>query len=76
MVCKKYHKNQLYLCFENLTMAPYCKALIDWKLLSKFDIDYINQYHKKVFDTLAPLLKDDLIALKYLEKECESYKEK
>lgn len=54
-------------------MAPYSKALIDWKLLSKPDIDYVNSYHKKVYETLAPLLKDDPIALKYLAKECEPY---
>jgi len=70
MLCKKSEKHQNYLCFENITMAPYCQALIKWDLLTKADIDYINEYHKKVYEVLKPLLKNDEIALKYLEREC------
>ena len=34
--------------FENFTVAPYCRELIDMSLLSRFDVDYINQFHSKV----------------------------
>ena len=73
MICKKSKVNEDYLCFENITMAPYCKALIKWEMLSKSDINQINEYHKKILDTLKPLLKNDEIALKYLERECSPY---
>lgn len=73
MVCVKHKQHEKFLCFENITMVPYCKNLIKWDLLSKDDIDYINSYHKKVYETLKPLLADDEIALKYLEKECKPY---
>ena len=40
------HENRL--CFENLTLTPYCRELIDVALLSPADRDYINGFHKKV----------------------------
>ncbi len=73
MICKKLEKNEKFLCFENITMAPYCKALIEWKMLTKEDVEYVNAYHKKVLEKLSPLLKDDALTLKWLEKECAPY---
>eukprot|EP00831_Metopus_contortus_P005447 TRINITY_DN1205_c0_g1_i3.p1 TRINITY_DN1205_c0_g1~~TRINITY_DN1205_c0_g1_i3.p1 ORF type:complete len:170 (-),score=16.92 TRINITY_DN1205_c0_g1_i3:186-695(-) len=63
-------KNPKFLCFENITLAPYCRSLIKKELLSQDNIDYINTYHKRVYDTLSPMLKDDEITLNYLAKEC------
>ena len=40
------HENRLK--FENLTILPYSRELIDKELLSRFDIEYINNFHKKV----------------------------
>jgi len=34
--------------FENLTVCPYSKELIDPTLLQPNDRDYINQFHKRV----------------------------
>lgn len=34
--------------FENLTITPYSKELIDSSLLSPVDRDYINNFHKHV----------------------------
>lgn len=42
--------------FENLTVAPYCRELIDMNLLSRFDVDYINQFHAKVKFILSNIL--------------------
>ncbi len=44
------------LCFETLTLAPIDKKLIEPSLLTKFEIDQLNTYHQKVYDTLTLLL--------------------
>ena len=38
--------------FENLTMAPIDKNLIDKSILTKNEVQWINSYHKKVFANL------------------------
>lgn len=50
-------KKQNKLKFENLTLAPIEKNLIDFSLLNKTEKKYINNYHKKVYSTLSPYLK-------------------
>ena len=51
--------------FENLTMAPIEKELIDINLLNNKEKNWINDYHKKVFKNLkSGMYKNDLIELK------------
>ena len=38
--------------FDNLTMAPIDKELIDESLLSRKEKNWINDYHKRVFHNL------------------------
>ena len=64
-------KGEKMLGFENLTLLPYEKNLIDLHLVSKDYRNYINDFHKKVFETLSPFLKDDKKALNYLKKKTE-----
>lgn len=45
--------------FETLTLCPIDTAPIDIRLLSKDDIGWLNEYHKRVFDSLAPYLDED-----------------
>ena len=42
--------------FENLTMAPIDKNLIDLKILNRHEKDWINNYHKKVFYNLKKFM--------------------
>jgi Xaa-Pro aminopeptidase len=42
--------------FETLTLCPYEKELIDIGLLERSEISWINEYHKRVFDLVSPLL--------------------
>ena len=52
-------------CFEDLTMAPIDKNLIDQKILSKNEKIWLNSYHKKVFDNLKGFMnKTEFIELK------------
>ena len=53
--------------FENLTMAPIDKDLIDIKILNKDEKNWLNDYHKKVFDNLKKFMnKIEIIDLKKL----------
>ena len=44
------------LHFENLTLAPIERNLINFKLLNNKEKKYLNGYHKKVYMTLNPYL--------------------
>jgi Xaa-Pro aminopeptidase len=44
------------LGFETLTLAPYCRALIDVALLTADEIAWIDAYQARVRETLAPHL--------------------
>ena len=48
-------KNKLK--FENLTLAPIEKNLINFNLLKKSEKKYLNNYHEKVYAKLSPYLE-------------------
>tara|TARA_Y100000590_G_scaffold112056_1_gene127769 strand:+ start:4694 stop:6418 length:1725 start_codon:yes stop_codon:yes gene_type:complete len=54
LIYMKKYKNKLK--FENLTLAPIEKDLINYKLLNIKEKKYLSEYHKKVFFTLSPFL--------------------
>lgn len=45
-----------FLAFETMTLFPIDLNLIDKSLLTSTEIDWLNAYHQKVYDALAPLL--------------------
>jgi Xaa-Pro aminopeptidase len=52
-------------CFENLTMAPIDKSLINKKILKKNEINWLDNYHKIVFKNLKEFMsKSELFELK------------
>ena len=53
---KKFKKK---LFFENLTLAPIERDLIDFKLLSKKEKKYLFQYNMLVYTKLSPYLKNN-----------------
>ena len=60
--------NESFLCFENITRVPLEKKLIDKNKLTKFEIDWINSYHKKVFSDLSKLInKENLELIEFLK---------
>ncbi|EIN09077.1 Creatinase/aminopeptidase [Punctularia strigosozonata HHB-11173 SS5] len=59
-----------YLGFENVTMCPIQKKLIDTTLLSVKERAWLDKYHQEVLDKVGPLLKNDARALEWLEREC------
>ena len=56
------------LLFEDLTLVPYDKNLINKDLLSRLEIKYLNNYHKEVFEKLNSFL--NLKELNFLKKIC------
>jgi len=51
--------------FDNLTLAPIDKSLIQKKLLNENEINWLNNYHAKVFNNLKKFMnKSELIQLK------------
>ncbi|CAC5378203.1 pepP [Mytilus coruscus] len=59
-------KDIRFLTFETITMVPYEHHLIDYSLLSKDQMEWLNSYHKKVQRTIGPLIIDDPLASKWL----------
>ena len=64
-------KDDNHLGFENLTFLPYERNLIDMNLISNDFKKYIDDFHKKCYDILSPLLKNDSKALDYLKRKTE-----
>ena len=42
--------------FENLTLAPLEKSLINYKLLDKTEKDYLFRYHLNIYSEYSALL--------------------
>ncbi|KAL8540826.1 hypothetical protein ACS0TY_002157 [Phlomoides rotata] len=45
-----------YLGFEKLTFVPIQTKLVDLSLLSTTEMDWLNDYHKQVWEKISPLL--------------------
>ena len=74
VLCKVHPQYPNFLCFENLTMAPYCQKLIVKELLLPQHLIEINSYHESVKTTLLPLLGNselDLLTKEYINRECK-----
>ncbi|CAF4479709.1 unnamed protein product [Rotaria socialis] len=63
---KSAYNNKQFLRFNTITLVPYERSLIDVTLLTKVQLNAINQYHAKVAKILEPLLKNDKTALNAL----------
>lgn len=61
--------DQPFLGFENVTMVPYCRNLIDVNLLSSEEKKWIDSYHATVLETTKDFFKDDPLTLAWLTRE-------
>ena len=61
IVCKKAEKNAFgqFMCFEHLTMVPFDLDGIDAEQMSAKERALLNEYHAKVYETIAPYLEAD-----------------
>ena len=51
-----------YLEFETLTLTPIDLRLVDEKLLTEAERDWLNAYHKRVFKEIGPQVKGEVKA--------------
>ena len=52
-------KENKKIFFKNLTLAPIEKDLIDYKLLTKYEKDYLFRYHLDVYSKISPFLNQE-----------------
>lgn len=51
--------NEAFYTFEDLTKVPYARNLIDKSLLSAQEIQWIDDYHREIYELLLDDLDDD-----------------
>lgn len=61
-----------FMYLESLTMVPFDRDAIDTALLNSDEREWLNTYHKKVFDTISPYLNG--AELEWLKKTTEKIK--
>lgn len=73
LVCvrKKANEYGVFLGFEPLTMVPFETEAILWDHLSQQEIHWLNTYHKKVYETIAPYLNEE--EREWLKKATREY---
>ncbi len=47
------------LCFETITLCPFEREAIEAGMLSDDELEFLNRYHSKVYDTLKNYLDED-----------------
>ena len=61
-----------FLKFETVTLFPIDQVLIDVELLTDAEVDWLNAYHKKVYELISPKLDGD--EREWLSKKCAKIK--
>lgn len=62
-----------YLGFEHVTMVPMCRKLIDPTLLTDSEKQWLNDYHKEVYEKTKAYFTNDPLTMKWLERETQPY---
>ena len=62
MVCVEKEQTSFgrFLAFETLSLCPFDTSLLNKRLLTPGEIEWINLYHQRVREELMPLLPDKL----------------
>lgn len=58
-----------FLKFETLTMFPISTKLIEFSMLSKSEVQWLNAYHQKVYEKLSPSLNEE--EKSWLKEKCK-----
>ena len=61
-----------FLKFETVTLFPIDQLLIDVELLTDAEVEWLNTYHKKVYELISPKLDGD--EREWLSKKCAKIK--
>jgi Xaa-Pro aminopeptidase len=60
-----------YMTLEPITLVPIETKLINKELLSPGEIEWVNSYHQKVLEKVAPLLEGRERALAWLQNKTQ-----
>jgi Xaa-Pro aminopeptidase len=60
-----------YLGFEHVTMVPMCRNLIDEKLLTFVEKEWLDSYHREVFEKTQGFFENDERSMKWLRRETQ-----
>lgn len=55
--------------FETITCVPIDTRALDLSIMTSEEINWLNNYHKWVYESLSPFFKDDKDLLEYLREE-------
>ncbi|PKS11860.1 hypothetical protein jhhlp_001154 [Lomentospora prolificans] len=58
-----------YLGFEHVTMVPFCRNLLDIGLLTGSEKRWLNDYNAEILKKTKDLVREDPIALAWLERQ-------
>lgn len=48
-----------FYAFETITLCPFDRKLFDLSIMSADEIEWVNNYHRTVYDRLAPLMTEE-----------------
>ncbi len=57
VLCKE--REDGMLCFDEITMVPFDLDGIDARYLTDAEVDMLNAYHKRVYETISPLIPEE-----------------
>ena len=57
-----------FLKVDTLTLVPFQKNMIDFSIMGKSDISWLNSYHRSIVKTIGARLSNDEVA--WLERQC------
>lgn len=58
VICVKKHKNSDFLELETLSLFPIDTNAIDFSFIEKTEIDWLNNYHARIFSEMKELLNE------------------
>lgn len=64
---------QGFLSFENVTVVPYFRKLIDMSLITQEEKDWLNASNKFVLEKMAGRFDNDPLTKAWLERETQPY---
>jgi Xaa-Pro aminopeptidase len=74
LLCVPYKETEFgtFVGFEPLTLCPIDLRPVDWTMMTGEEVDWLNDYHRRVAEKLMPLLPDEADR-QWLRKATEKY---
>jgi Xaa-Pro aminopeptidase len=62
--------DEKFLCFKTLTLAPIDSKLIDFKMLTKPEKEWLEDYHERILETFPQFKSEENFFKKWSDKIC------